>query len=160
MSFIFYSVLFANTTLFVRLFTDVTGTLFQCSHVVALLAAGTFYLIASHTCTRKAPIIMRLMSILGTISTILLLIQLITALLLIVFNSHHLSSQLSTAQSKMGDTDGAMSTFKLSAEYTVYWTDAKSCIQALGIYGYTNSVFYISFGLHNCTHFIQIIQII
>ena len=164
MSFIFYSGLFVNCALLVVLLANALSAMTAgiLSHYPALLVATLLFIVAANICTSNAAPFIRWVSMVGTISTVLLLAVLVAAEVqaLLRFESllpdesksdippYYIDVEVDDGEAVQYDAAWAEQAQQLirrvlrsaSGEFLfrndrVYYTEFLACLKSLGIFG-------------------------
>ena len=125
-SLIFYASMLINAGVFSKLLSDTLSSLTGCSAAPMMATTViTFMLVTNLSTTSTAPLT-RIMSVLGTLFTVVLILALIVAEVLALMRYE-------------ASVDSVESVYMLARTYTaterVYITDLKACLQTLGIFG-------------------------
>ena len=134
-SLIFYASLLINAGLFVKLFSDTLSSLLGLEAMYTLSITTAVFILMTNLCTSATLPVTRVMSILGTLSTVVLVLALIAAEILALQElkiASHRQKQSSFSRIMPHSKSGVWS--YTSAE-RVYITDLIACLKTLGIFG-------------------------
>jgi len=133
-SLVFYASLLINAGVFTKLLSDTLSSLTGLATSTTLLITAVVFAAVANTCTSSSsPLTM--MSLLGTVSTVVLLVALVIAEVLALLRYEATQHSAESVYMRVNAVQALHGVWSYTVAERVYITDLIACLKTLGIFG-------------------------